>query len=259
MTAIRYVLAHVAILSWLGLAITAGWAFIAWMSLDMRHPWVMLMMPATTAWGVSTVMAVFAMWAIMMVAMMLPSAAPMLLTFDRLERSRRQENNGGRNATLVFVAAYVTMWVGFAVAATASQWILLALGLITPMIESASVLLTAAALAVAGAYQLSPWKDACLHECRTPMGFLITEWQPGYRGAWRMGLKHGLYCLGCCWALMLLMLVLGAMNPFWIVILTVVIAAEKLMPPSEKLVRDVIGWGLLVASVIIAAASILKS
>jgi predicted metal-binding membrane protein len=198
MTALRSALSHAAALSWIGFVVAGSWAFVAWMTVDMHHPWIMLMMPPSVGhWRMDTTVAVFLMWAIMMVAMMLPSAAPVLLAFDQLERKRSPGDRQART-TLAFAAGYIAVWIGFAMAATTLQWMLLRLGLITAMVKSASPWLTTAVLAMAGAYQLSPWKDACLNSCRTPMGFLLTEWRPGYRGAWRMGVKHGVYCVGCC-------------------------------------------------------------
>ncbi|MDK3072559.1 DUF2182 domain-containing protein [Sedimentitalea sp. JM2-8] len=210
----------------LGLAMAASWAFVAWMTTDMSHPFIRLMMPFSSSWSLATVGAVFLMWSAMMVAMMLPSAAPMILTFDAAER-RRAGLDGLTGRTLVFLAAYLTIWVVFSALATAAQWGLQTANLLTPMIVSKSDWLTAGLLVLAGLYQWSPLKQACLRSCRTPMGFMMTEWREGLGGAWRMGLKHGLYCTGCCWALMLLLFVAGAMNPGWIVFLTVLVALEK--------------------------------
>lgn len=208
----------------IGLVLVAGWAFVAWMTLDMAHPLVRLTMPFDTAWPWETAAAVFVMWAGMMVAMMLPSAAPMILAFDTVERS----GAGGRaSRALVFAAAYLLVWVGFSALAAGAQWLLQAGGLLTPMIVSNSDGLTAGLLVLAGLYQLTPLKRACLRHCRTPLGFLMAEWREGTRGAFAMGLRHGLYCAGCCWALMLLLFVAGVMNPVWIAVLAVAVALEK--------------------------------
>lgn len=214
------------ILTALALVLVASWAFVAWMTLDMSHPLVQLTMPVGTAWSWATAAAVVVMWAGMMFAMMLPSAAPMILAFDSVERG---EDADGRATprTLVFAAAYLLVWVGYSALAAGAQWGLQASGLLTPMIVSSSDRLTAGLLVLAGLYQLTPLKQACLRHCRTPLGFLMAEWRDGTRGAFAMGLKHGLYCAGCCWALMLLLFVAGVMNPVWIVFLTVVVALEK--------------------------------
>ncbi|MDE0334182.1 MAG: DUF2182 domain-containing protein, partial [Defluviicoccus sp.] len=133
----------------------------------------------------------------------------------------------GTPRTLVFAGAYLLVWIGYSALAAGAQWGLQAGGMLTPMIVSSSELLTAGLLVLAGLYQLTPLKQACLRHCRTPLGFLMAEWRDGTRGALAMGLKHGLYCAGCCWALMLLLFVAGVMNPVWIVFLTVVVALEK--------------------------------
>ncbi len=208
----------------IGLVCVAGWAFIAWMTLDMAHPLVRLTMPFDTAWPWETAAAVFVMWAGMMVAMMLPSAAPMIVAFDTVERG-----GTGRSPSrsMVFAAAYLLVWIGWSALAAGAQWLLQTVGLLTPMIVSNSKGLTAGLLILAGLYQLTPLKQACLRHCRTPLGFLMAEWREGARGALAMGLRHGLYCAGCCWALMLLLFVAGVMNPVWIVFLTVAVALEK--------------------------------
>lgn len=220
----RHFLSRAEILTALALALVASWAFVAWMTLSMAHPVVKLMMPVDAAWSGVTVFAVFVMWAGMMIAMMLPAAAPTILTFDTMER---RDTQGGTVRSMVFAGAYLFVWTVFSALATGVQWGLQQSGLLTPMIESGSQALTAALLILAGLYQLTPLKHACVKHCRSPVGFLMAEWRDGMGGAWRMGLRHGLYCTGCCWALMLLLFVAGAMNPIWIVFLTVVVALEK--------------------------------
>jgi predicted metal-binding membrane protein len=237
--------------SLLGLVGAAGWAFVGWMTLDMGHPWVVLMMPTSAFWQPTTIVAVLIMWAMMMVAMMLPSAALMIATFDNLERHKTGPAAEPLR-TSAFVAGYLLIWIGFSLVATALQWSLQGLGLVTPMAESASPLLTSGLLAIAGLYQFSPLKHVCLRYCRSPIGFLLTEWRPGVSGAWAMGLKHGTYCLGCCWAVMLLLFVAGAMNLAWIIILTTIVAAEKLVPPTTWM-TGAIGAVFLLASVVLIA------
>ena len=223
---VRQALRHAEILTALGLVFAAGWAFVIWMTVDMSHPAVRLAMPLDTAWSLPTAVAVFVMWAGMMVAMMLPSAAPMILIFDALER----RNAPGAPATarsLAFAGAYLLVWIGFSALAASAQWGLQAGGLLTPMIVSNSEWLTGGLLVLAGLYQLTPLKRACLKFCRTPEGFLLAEWRDGTGGALAMGLKHGLYCAGCCWALMFLLFAAGVMNPVWIAVLTAAVALEK--------------------------------
>lgn len=223
---VRNALIRADMLAVFGLVLVASWAFVAWMTMDMSHPFIMLMMPLDSSWTWATLIAVFLMWSGMMVAMMLPTAAPMILTLDSIER-RKVDEASATARTLLFAAAYLAIWIIFSALATAAQWFLQYVGLLTPMIASKSHWLTAALLLLAGAYQLTSLKQACLGNCRTPIGFLLTEWRDGPDGAWKMGLKHGLYCMGCCWALMLLLFVAGAMNPIWIAFLAVLAAIEK--------------------------------
>ena len=222
----RSPLVNAEIVTAVALVLAASWAFVAWMTLDMSHPFVMMMMPIDASWSWATIGAVFMMWAIMMIAMMLPSAAPMILMFDTVER-RNSSAERQRFRSLYFASAYLAVWIGLSALAAGLQWGLQSNGLLTPMIQSRSDWLTAALLVLAGLYQLTPLKHSCLNYCRSPIGFLMSEWRDGISGAWQMGVKHGLYCSGCCWALMLLLFVAGVMNPIWIVFLTLVVALEK--------------------------------
>lgn len=224
-------------------ASVAGWLFLAWLAFDMDAPLARRAMPMSAAWSPGNVLAVWAMWSVMMLAMMLPSALPMVLAF--LELARR---SGERRRAQAFVGAYVLVWLGFGAAGTAGQWALQDLGWVDPMAVSTSAPLTALLLVVAGAYQFSPLKRVCLRSCRTPLGFLVGEWRPGARGAFTMGLRHGLLCLGCCWALMALLFVGGAMNLAWVAALAVAVAIEKLAPRGDR-VALLLGTGLLVAGV----------
>ena len=242
---VRQVLRQAEILTAMGLVFVASWAFVAWMTLSMAHPAVRVMMPVDAAWSWSTAVAVAVMWGGMMVAMMLPSAAPMILTFDALERRNAQAGRAA-SRSLVFAGAYLLVWIGYSALAAGAQWALQASGMLTPMIVSISDRLTAGLLIVAGLYQLTPLKQACLRRCRTPAGFLMAEWRDGMRGALTMGLKHGLYCAGCCWALMLLLFVAGVMNPVWIVFLTLVVALEK-WPRLPGWIARLFGAALLCA------------
>ena len=210
----------------MAIILAASWAFVAWMTLDVSHSVINLMMPIDISWSFSTLAAVFVMWTMMMVAMMLPSAAPMIVNFDRVSQ-RRSVNSTSRPGVLVFVLAYLLVWISFSILATAVQWALQRFGLLTPMIESRSAWLTSSVFVLAGLYQFSPLKHACLGRCRAPLIFLMQEWRDGLSGAWTMGLKHGLYCAGCCWALMLLLFTAGVMNLAWIVLLAMLIALEK--------------------------------
>jgi predicted metal-binding membrane protein len=224
-------------------ATLGGWLLLLWGAIDMGSPMMQLTM-SRSAWTIDNAVAVFAMWSIMMGAMMLPSAAPMMLSFATLNR-RREE----RARTLLFGFGYVTLWTVFGGMATLVQWILQSFGLINSMIVSTSTMLSAALLLIAGVFQFSPLKRACLRACRSPLGFLMSDWRDGLTGAWHMGIRHGLYCLGCCWALMLLLFVGGAMNLAWIAALAGLVAIEKLAPRGE-LVAHILGGILIGAGVV---------
>ena len=223
---LRRIFDHAEVVTAIAIILAVSWALVAWMTLDVSHSVVKLMMPIDASWSSSTIAAVFVMWAMMMVAMMLPSAAPMVLTFDRISK-QRSNNSTSRLDVLVFVAAYLVVWVVYSVLATGVQWGLQRFGLLTPMITSRPVWLTSSIFVLAGLYQFSPLKHACLGRCRTPLIFLMQEWREGFSGAWIVGLKHGLYCTGCCWALMLLLFAAGVMNLVWIVLLMMLVAFEK--------------------------------
>jgi predicted metal-binding membrane protein len=194
----------------------------------------MMMEPA--AWTLGYAALMFAMWWVMMVAMMLPSATPMLLLFARVNRKERA---GGRPyaPTGIFAAGYLTAWGGFSSVATALQWLLEELGLLSPMMVATSYWLGGAILLLAGLWQLTPIKGACLRHCRSPLSFLVQSWRPGRLGAFRMGLEHGAYCLGCCWFLMGLLFFGGIMNLFWIAGLAIYFLLEKLAPQGPWLAR----------------------
>jgi predicted metal-binding membrane protein len=214
------------------LAATLGcWLLLFWGATHMDSPAARLTMPMFD-WSLANWLAVFIMWAVMMAAMMLPSAAPMVLCFGELNRRR-----GETIRTLLFVAAYLALWIAFSGAATVSQWALQAIGWISPMIVSRSSVLSVGLLLIAGVFQFSRIKLACLRACRSPLGFLMSDWRDGLWGAWRMGMRHGLYCLTCCWALMALLFVGGAMNLLWIAALTCLVAIEKLAPKGEWVAR----------------------
>ena len=175
----------------------------------------------------------FMMWAVMMVAMMLPSASPMILTYAAI--ARRHRGTAG-HTVWVFAGAYVLVWTVFSAVATAGQLMLAN----TPLLENASratsitggVLLT-----LAGLYQLTPVKNACLAHCRSPIGFFMTAWREGTAGALVMGIKHGAQCLGCCWMLMGLLFVFGVMNLIWVAALSILVLLEKLAPFGHTIAR----------------------
>lgn len=203
-------------------------------------------------WSAADAALMIAMWWIMMIAMMTPSAAPMILLHARVARHAQasgKDPDGGLDHSALFVAGYLLIWLSFAVAATAVQWALEAAGLVsTMMMSSSSAGVTAAVLIAAGVYQWTPLKNACLRECRAPFQFLSRHWRAGKLGALRLGVLHGGYCVGCCWALMALLFVGGVMNPIWIVALAVLVLTEKLAPGGAALSRPIgtllVAWGV---------------
>lgn len=216
-----------------------GWLLLLWLVVDMGHPIAQLTMPDSPRWSAANLAAIWVMWSVMMAAMMLPSALPMILAFVHLAARSGEPQRG-----YAFVAAYLAVWFAFSALATAAQWAFQAMDWINPMIVSTSKTLTAALLLIAGVYQFSPLKRVCLARCRTPLGFLLGEWRPGARGAWVMGVHHGLFCLGCCWALMVLLFVGGVMNLAWVAALSVAVAIEKLVPRGER-VATLLGLTLI--------------
>ncbi len=240
-------------------ALTASaWLYLlamGWGMANMEAGAAMLLMPRMTNWGAVDVALVFVMWAVMMVAMMLPSAWPMVETFARLTPRIEPEGDALVFARIgAFVGAYLLVWVGFSAGITLLQWWLLEAGWVTPMMAVRSPAVAGTLLVAAGLYQLTPLKRACLTGCRSPLSFLMTAWRPGVAGAWRMGLRHGLLCTGCCWLLMALLFVLGVMNLAWIAALTVFVLIEKTLPRARWL-PSVAGAALVAWGVVLAAAS----
>jgi predicted metal-binding membrane protein len=206
-----------------------SWMWIVVMARDMygqmtgASAWMM-----TQRWDAPHLLLLWAMWAGMMTGMMLPSASPMLLLYGAIARRSAQASAGHR--IYAFAAGYLAVWTVFSVGATALQRALGSLLLVSPMMEITSPAVGAMLLFLAGLYQLSPIKLACLRTCQSPLGFLMSRWRNGLSGAFRMGLRHGTYCVGCCWALMLLLFAGGVMNLTVIAALTAFVAFEKLSP-----------------------------
>ena len=189
------------------------------------------------AWSLAYAAIMLMMWWIMMIAMMIPSAAPMILLYARVARhaQRRGQMQAGTLPTSAFVGGYLASWFGFSVLATAAQWALERAGVLHQMLMwSTSTTLTGLLLIAAGLYQLTPLKTACLEHCRSPATYLSQHWRDGQWGAFRMGLSHGTYCLGCCVALMALLFAGGVMNLVWIAGLAVFVLIEKLAPRGHQ-------------------------
>ena len=206
-----------------------SWTWMVVMARDMYGPmtgaseWMM-----TVRWDVPHLLLLWAMWAVMMTGMMLPSASPMLLTYGTI--ARRSAQASAASQIYALAAGYLLVWAAFSVGATALQRLLAALLLLSSMMEVTNRTAAALLLFIAGLYQLTPMKHACLRMCQSPLGFLMSRWRKGLSGAFLMGLEHGAYCVGCCWGLMLLLFVGGVMNLTVIAALTAFVAFEKLTP-----------------------------
>ena len=190
------------------------------------------------------VAALFAMWAAMMAAMMLPSAAPAIALYGGLVR-KHAERGSTLPAVGIFVAGYLLAWTAFSAAAALLQAALQHFMLLDGMMASSNEALSAALLAAAGLYQLTPLKDRCLSKCREPVAFFMTRWRPGALGALGMGMSHGAYCVGCCAVLMLVLFAVGVMNLAWVAGLAAFVLVEKLVP-GGRLVGRFAGVALIV-------------
>jgi len=187
-------------------------------------------------WSATDAFTAFLMWNVMMIGMMIPTASPMITMFA--VTSRRSGVKGRPEVpTLFFVLGYLLAWAGYSAAATGLQWGLHSAALLSSDTLQVGRHLGGALLLGAGAFQFTKWKNNCLTHCRTPMSFLMTQWRDGLGGAIQMGLKHGSYCVGCCWAIMLLMFAAGLMNLLWTAILAVFMLLEKVLPAGDKLGR----------------------
>ncbi len=184
------------------------------------------------AWDASDLGLMFMMWAVMMVGMMVPTAIPMAMIYASV--ARKAASQGSILApTAVFVSGYLLVWSLFSMLATLLQWQLNRASLLSPMMVLHNAELGAGLLIVAGLYQMTPLKQACLRHCRSPAHFIAAHWRPGTAGAVRMGAEHGIFCLGCCWLLMLLLFVGGVMNLLWIALITAFVLLEKISVRGE--------------------------
>ncbi len=228
-----------------------AWAYLIYLVSEMppmasETVSVSIAMPADHAWELPDFTAMFVMWSVMMVAMMLPSATPMILLYEQVNRKRESQGKA-RNPIALFIGGYLLVWIGFSVLATLMNWGLHSGGLLSSMMGRVTPVAAGISLLATGTYQWTTLKYSCLTHCRSPVGFLMAHWHEGQWGAARMGAHHGLYCLGCCWLLMVLLFVLGVMNLLWIAVLTVFVLAEKVVPKGHLLGRIagllMIGWG----------------
>jgi len=207
-----------------------------------------LMMPASSPWQPIEFAYVFAMWVVMMIGMMTPSVAPMILVYARAGRQATESRPFAPTAW--FAGGYLLAWTGFSLAATSAQWALERAALLTPMMAGASNIVGGVLLILAGLYQWTPLKDICLRQCQAPLGFILSR--GGFRksatGSLLLGLRHGAYCIGCCWALMVVLFALGVMNLFWIAALAILVLLEKVVP-SGRLIARVTGIAFIAGGV----------
>ncbi|MDN7848555.1 DUF2182 domain-containing protein [Burkholderia seminalis] len=196
---------------------------------------------------------VIVMWWVMMIAMMTPGAAPLVMLYRRVLRHRGNGEAGSAFTSVSLLAGYLTAWLAFSIGAAWLQALLQPAGLISAMmLWSKSAALSAFVLALAGLYQFSPLKRACLRQCRAPAAFLVAHWRPGVAGSFLLGARHGAYCVGCCWLLMALLFVGGVMNVVWIAALSLFVFAEKILPGGER-----VGRALGVVLIVWAGATLL--
>lgn len=207
---------------------------------------------AAPGWSAAQALLTFLMWAVMMAAMMLPSAGPMITAFATINH-RRRERGAAHVPLAVFLAGYLVVWSAFSLAATLLQWTMQASGALDAMLTSTSAAMSAALFLMAGAYQFSALKKRCLAWCRTPMGFILSEWRDGAAGAAVMGMRHGMFCAGCCAALMMLLFAVGVMDLRWVAALSVAVAAERMLP-DPGLWQRAIGAACVAAGLGFAAA-----
>jgi predicted metal-binding membrane protein len=243
------------VLAGLGALSALSWAYLGYRVWSMHHSLGSgVALPQTGGWSPAYLGLVFAMWSVMMVAMMVPTAAPMILTFSSVQRRQ-----GGRAsllaATTTFVLGYLAIWSAYSAAATLVQWGLNSSALLASSMGHLGPVAGGVVLLLAGIFQLTPLKHVCLRHCRTPLGFLLGDWREGAWGAFVMGLEQGSYCAGCCWALMAVMFVTGVMNVLWMALLAGFVLIEKVLPGGHwvgSLTGLVLsGWGVwLIVSVL---------
>lgn len=233
-------------ISWAYILTGAGMNMTASQMTQMPGPSAAMKMMGPVDWTPGYALLMVVMWWVMMTAMMLPSAAPMILVYAAINRKQQQDGDP-IIATGAFVTGYLMTWGGFSLAATGLQWFLQRSALLSAGMASTSALLGGVLLSAAGIWQLTPMKHVCLRYCRTPLHFLSLHWREGRIGAFRMGVGHGAFCLGCCWVLMGLLFYGGVMNLYWIIGLAAFVLLEKLVPAGHRLSLIVgvglIGWG----------------
>ena len=210
---------------------------------------VFFAMPMTSQWSWTDFVLLFLMWLVMMIAMMTPSVTPLVIIFTIINRKRRQQQNPYSSSGYL-LSGYFLVWAAFSLLATFLQWLLQRVSLLNPEMVTTSKVLGGVILIIAGIFQFTPLKNTCLHNCRSPISFIHQHWKDGKTGAVRMGIQNGMYCLGCCWILMLLLFVSGIMNILWIAIISLFVLVEKVLS-SVKFISPVAGIALIAYGIIV--------
>lgn len=236
------------ILAGIAMVVLVAWAYRVYLAWEMGTMGMTpdMVMPQMQSWGAIELLLLFVMWAVMMVAMMMPSVAPLILMFARANRQKGASRVVGSAGILLL--GYLLVWMGFSVLAALVQWRLHTAALLSPMMVSTNSVLGGLLLVAAGVFQFTPLKRACLVRCRSPLSFLMSDWREGQWGTLVMGLKHGAYCAGCCWMLMALLFVAGVMNLFWVAAIAVLVLVEKTAPRGDLIGRFA-GAALIVAGI----------
>jgi predicted metal-binding membrane protein len=237
----------IVLLAWLYLLHVAR-TMAATMAEMERHAAMGMAMPQMHDWGVADVALLFVMWAVMMVAMMVPSAAPMILIFSAVHR-RRLEEQRPAVPVAVFLTGYLVVWAAYAAAATLAQAGLHAAALLSTSMATTSAIVGGLLLVAAGVFQWTPLKRICLANCRSPLSFLLTRWRDDVAGVFTMGIQHGLYCVGCCWMLMTILFVAGVMNLAWVAAIAILVLLEKVVPAGERIGR-IVGVALVISGLL---------
>jgi len=205
-----------------------GWAYMIHMAMNMTKKGMSMTKPCLMHWSTGDVLHLFVMWTIMMAAMMLPAATPMIMMFATVNEQQSNEKSP-LIPTWFFIWGYLAVWTVFSGLTTLTQWGLHLSSLLTHHMVITNPVLGGFLLIAAGIFQWTPFRDTCMSKCRSPLGFLMTEWREGRRGALIMGLKAGVFCVGCCWLLMVLCFVLGVMNMIWMAVLTAFMLLERVI------------------------------
>lgn len=226
-----------------------AWVYLVYLNRRMTSPieghtmMAAMGMVMNQPWDAGDLLLTFVMWAVMMVGMMAVPALPVLLLFAGMHA--RRVDRGMVPAVPSFGLGYILVWLAFSACATAAQWALHEAALLSSTMATSSTSVAGVILIMAGAYQLTPLKTGCLARCQSPLGFLMSNWRDGSSGAFLMGFRHGIFCLGCCWALMAVLFVVGVMNLAWVGVLTVIVLAEKLGITGARVARA--GGAILIA------------